>query len=245
MLRPLSTSELLEVWERGLAEHPVERAHSLLAVACPGTPREELRRLTVGQRDACLFVLRGLTFGPQAVGLATCPDCSERHELVFPLADLGVIPAGKPDDVLEFAEGGIELSFRLPNSADLAAIGDQTDPTRARLRLFERCLLSVRRDGSGIAASELPDQIIDLVSERMGQADPQGDVEIALCCKSCNREWQEPFDILSFFWTEIHAWANKILMEVHSLASSYGWSEADILAMHPWRRHFYLEMAGR
>jgi hypothetical protein len=244
-MRPLSTSELLEVWERGLAEHPAQRAQSLLAAACPERRAEELSRLTAGQRDACLFVLRGWTFGAQAVGLATCPDCGERHELMFPLADLGSAPAGKPEEVLEFSGDGFEITFRLPNSADLTDIGDQTEVSRAKRKLFERCLLSVRRDASDIAGSELPAHIVDLVSERMGQADPQGDVLIGLCCKSCNREWQEPFDILSFFWTEIHAWANKILREVHSLASAYGWSEADILAMHPWRRHFYLEMAGR
>ena len=32
---------------------------------------------------------------------------------------------------------------------------------------------------------------------------------------------------------------------LHGPSSGYGWSEADILAMHPWRRHFYLELAGR
>lgn len=243
-MRPLSTSELLGVWERGLAEHLVERAHTLLVAACPGTPPDELRRLSVGQRDACLFALREWIFGPQAVGLATCPDCGERHELALCLADLGSIPASESGDAIALSEDRFELSFRLPNSVDLAAIADQRDVSCARLALFERCLLSVRRDGIDISANAVPEEIVNLVSERMGKADPQGDIEIALCCSNCNRKWQEPFDILSFFWTEIHAWACKILTEVHSLASAYGWREADILAMHPWRRQFYLEMAG-
>jgi hypothetical protein len=40
-MRPLSTSELLGVWKLGLAEHPVERAHALLVVACPETSPDE------------------------------------------------------------------------------------------------------------------------------------------------------------------------------------------------------------
>jgi len=243
-MRPLSTSELLGVWERGLAERPVERAHALLVVACPEIPPDDLRRLSVGQRDACLFALRGWTFGPEAVGLATCPDCGERHELTFPLADLTAIPGAEAFDGTALTEDGFELSFRLPNSLDLAAIASQKDAACARLQLFERCLLSVRREGRDVSPGDVPEEVITQVAERMGKADPQGDIEIALCCSKCHRRWQEPFDIVSFFWTEIHAWAGKILMEVHSLASAYGWREADILAMHPWRRQFYLEIAG-
>jgi hypothetical protein len=52
------------------------------------------------------------------------------------------------------------------------------------------------------------------------------------------------FDIASYFWDEINAWANRILREVHILASRYGWSERDILALSPWRRQFYLDMVN-
>src|SRR5258708_2661882 len=230
-MHPLSTSELLRVWERGLAERPVERAHALLVVACPEILPDDLRQLSVGQRDACLFALRGWTFGPEAVGLATCPDCGERHELTFPLANLTAIPAGKAFDGTALTEDGFELSFRLPNSVDLAAIASLKDAECARLHLFERCLLSARREGRHVSAREVPEEVIAQVAEQMGKADPQADIELALCCSKCNRRWQEPFDIVSFFWAEIHAWACKILMEGQSLASAYGWREEDIMAM--------------
>jgi hypothetical protein len=50
--------------------------------------------------------------------------------------------------------------------------------------------------------------------------------------------------VVAYFWSEINAWAYRLLGEVHSLASAYGWREEDILAMSPWRRHVYLEMVG-
>ena len=53
--------------------------------------------------------------------------------------------------------------------------------------------------------------------------------------------WQLTLDIVSFLWSEISSLAKRHLREVHTLAWAYGWSEADILAMSPARRQFYLE----
>jgi hypothetical protein len=63
-----------------------------------------------------------------------------------------------------------------------------------------------------------------------------------LCCSSCKRELQAELDIVSFFWTEINSWAMRMLREIHSLASTYGWTESDILAMSAARRQVYLEL---
>jgi len=52
------------------------------------------------------------------------------------------------------------------------------------------------------------------------------------------------FDILTYLWSEIEDWAQRLLLEVHTLALAYGWSERDILAMSPRRRRLYLEMVG-
>jgi hypothetical protein len=49
---------------------------------------------------------------------------------------------------------------------------------------------------------------------------------------------------VTFFWKEIAAHAKRLLREVHILAAAYKWREADILAMNPNRRQYYLEMVG-
>jgi len=51
-MHTLSASELLNVWEQGLTQPPVQRALTLLAVACPDTPPVALAELSIGQRDA-------------------------------------------------------------------------------------------------------------------------------------------------------------------------------------------------
>ena len=83
------------------------------------------------------------------------------------------------------------------------------------------------------------------IIDQMALADPQADVQLNLSCPACNHHWQSVFDIVSFFWSEIHAWAQRTLREIHALASAYGWREADILALSPRRRQLYLEMIGK
>jgi hypothetical protein len=48
--------------------------------------------------------------------------------------------------------------------------------------------------------------------------------------------------VVAFFWEEIDVWAERTLSDVHRLASAYGWSESDILALGPRRRQRYLAL---
>ena len=70
----------------------------------------------------------------------------------------------------------------------------------------------------------------------MSGADPMADIHLALNCPSCEHKWEAPFDIVAFLWREISAAARRLLREVHTLASAYGWTETEILALSPARR---------
>ena len=78
----------------------------------------------------------------------------------------------------------------------------------------------------------------------MSEADPQADLEIDLACPACDHCWQASFDIESFFWSELSAWAKRLLGDVHILASAYGWRETDILNLPPQRRRVYLDLVN-
>jgi hypothetical protein len=67
-------------------------------------------------------------------------------------------------------------------------------------------------------------------------------VELSLACPDCGNAWKQDFDILSFFWAELDAWARRLLSDVHVLASTYGWTEEQTLSLSPLRRRAYLEM---
>jgi uncharacterized protein (UPF0212 family) len=243
-MRALSASELLSAWEQGQAQPPVQQALRLLAAACPEMTSEALARLSIGQRDASLLTLREWTFGPQLVGLANCPHCNERLELTFNIADIRASPKNEPEEVHSLSVAESVVRWRLPNSLDAMAMSGSHDVDEARKLLLARCVLTVQQGSEERSTDQLPPEIANAVVQQMAEADPQADVQLALACPACGHAWQAAFDIISFFWSEINAWAYRTLREVHTLAQAYGWTERDILALSPQRQQFYLEMAA-
>jgi hypothetical protein len=243
-MNALSSSKLLRVWERALDEAPAGRSLALLAAACPEMSPEELASVSVGRRDRMLLALRERTFGPRLVSLAPCDACGEALELSFDVADISTEPEAEAAGELTVEADGYEVSFRLPNGGDLLAVAGHGDVESGRRLLLARCVLRAARGGAAAAVEELPAGVLDAVEARMAEADPQADVRLALTCPACAHRWLATFDVVSYFWSEVNAWAYRVLGEVHRLASAYGWREEDILAMSPWRRHVYLEMVG-
>jgi hypothetical protein len=243
-MRPLAASDILKVWEQGEAQSAIERALTMLAEACPEVPRAELASLSVQQRDAQLFELRELTFGPQLAGFTTCPQCQERLEFTLNITALGYhSAAASTGNEFECETDEYTWRFRLPNSHDLAAAAGCVDVTTARRLLVERCVLQVRCGGDVIAG--IADEAITQFAERLGEYAPAAEVCLAFVCPACGHQWRAFFDIAAFFWVEIVAQARRLLREVHLLASAYGWREADVLALSARRRQAYLEMIGR
>lgn len=243
-MHALSTSELMSVWERGLTLPRAQQALLLLALACPETPPEALAQLSIGQRDSRLLTLREWSFGHQLAAVAICPHCGERLELMFASSDIRVNADEGQRDIYSFDSEEYRVRFRLPNSLDLMAVADSPTVDAAREEIFRRCLLSLQYHGQEQPPDPLPQAVFHAIVGQMAEADPQAEVQLSLACPACNHLWQTVFDIVAFFWSEIDAWAHRILRDIHTLASAYGWSEADILALSPRRRQCYLEMAG-
>lgn len=244
MVRPLSTLDLLEVWEVGEDQHPLDRALTLLAIACPELTWDELAALSIGQRDARLLALRERTCGPRLNGFAECPRCAERLEFGMAVADLRVAEPGAEEEARELTVDGLALRFRPPNSRDIAAVLDSQNPVESRGRILRRCVLEASRDGAPVAASDLPNEVITRLARRMAECDPQAEILLDLRCPACDHGWRVLFDIVEFFWAELVARTRRLLREVHTLARAYGWREVDILRMSSRRRHFYLEMVS-
>lgn len=228
-MRALSASELLSVWEIGSRQVPLQRALTMLAVACPEISSESLAGLTIGRRDARLLALREMTFGSEITGVTDCPECGETIELSFNSSDLRPPNETEPPNELAVKSNGSEVRFRLPTGADLLAVSNAE-------QLLERCLLN--------GGDKLTENVRAAVAERMSSVDPMADIQLALNCPNCEHKWAPPFDIVAFFWREISAAARRLLREVHTLASAYGWTESEILSLSPARRRAYLEMAS-
>jgi hypothetical protein len=243
-MQALTAQQLLPIWESGRAQMPVQRALTVLAAACPESSVESLAALSIGRRDASLLQLREWAFGPRLDAISHCPQCGERLEFSFTADDIRPGTGNELADAATLAVENYEINFRLPNSFDLMAVATCGSKDRKALRqmLTKRCVLQACHQDAEIAAEQLPESVVTALSRHMAEADQQADIRLALDCPNCQHRWEALFDILSFFWGEIDAWAGRMVREVHLLASAYGWAEKDILTMSPDRRLIYLSM---
>lgn len=248
-MRPLTPSDELRIWEHGRRQTLASRSLMLLAAALPDSKSDDLARLPIGRRDALLLSLRESMFGSRIEGIAVCPECGESLDLMFSVAEIRAADHSETTDVAThhlLKLDGFEVVFRPPDSTDLEAIGECADADAGREKLLERCAIQVGRGDSQTAellsVKELPQPVLTALVQKMDEVDPQANVKLSLECPACHHAWQAVFDIASFFWGEITDWAKRVLRQVHVIASSYGWSEEDILAMTAERRSYYVEM---
>jgi hypothetical protein len=237
-MRSPDSEELLTVWERGLAEKSVARGLALLELVHPDMSADAIAGLSIGVRDGMLLDLRELLFGRKIVGLIECPACGDTLQTEVATSDLRATPLDEP---LEIRRSNYALNLHLLDSRDQIAAERVRPEERGRL-LLERCVTSARLSGQPTPVAQLPAEVIEAVEDRIAELDPQSDVQLALCCPACGHQWRAAFDILSFLWAELGQWAVRTLRDVHQLASAYGWSARDILALSPIRRRHYLGM---
>lgn len=237
-------AQLLQVWERGGDPSAATRALLLLGCSCDDeASAEALAALPLGRRDALLLALRERLFGAAIDVVTACPQCAAAVEATFRCSDLR-LPQPATAPALEYLAHDIRVPFRLPDSNDLLALEHCGDAAAARALLLERCVLDARQGVVSRALPDLPRELQAGIAQAMAQADPQADLQLAFRCPDCNHEWQPLFDIARFLWQELHAWALHLLREVDTLAATYHWAEADILALSPRRRQAYLELCA-
>jgi hypothetical protein len=216
----LTEAALLAAWEAGLDLTPAARGAVLASSAGGG----DVASLPLGDRDRLLFDLRESCFGTALVCELDCPACAERLQIEIATTQLRVEANAAPADVVT-PDG--TLRVRPVTGADLVGLG-----TDRRRTLIRRCVLD---------AGELSDTALEVVAARLPELDPQADITVSLSCDACGHEWDDPFDICDYLWTELDAYARRLLYEVHSLALAYGWSEAEVLAVSPHRRRLYID----
>lgn len=244
-MQSLSAEQIVQLWELGQGQHPLDRALTCLAMALPGRSLEDLAALSLGRRDSYLLTLRELTFGPRLNSVASCPYCQETVEFVLSIEDIRISPSDpKEEPSLCWQASDTQVKFRLPNSLDLAATLGLETIESAREALLERCVLAASHLGQATTVAQLPPVVRNELGQAITQADPQADIKLDLSCPACSHSWQLVFDIGEFLWAEITTTAQRLLLDIHRLASAYKWREADILGMSNQRRQYYLNLVS-
>src|SRR4051794_10422397 len=120
-MRVLGAAEITRLVEWGENKHALDRALVLLRLAHPEASREELIRLPVGVRDRLLLEVRRSLFGSRLDLVVRCKACRLTLEFKMTVEELLVAPP-PPAEHSRLERDSYQLSFRLPNSADLAAV---------------------------------------------------------------------------------------------------------------------------
>jgi hypothetical protein len=241
MIRTPAPGELLDAWDAGLSLPPLHRSAPLLRAAT-GLDGAALEELGIGERDRVLVQLRELLFGHKLHALVDCQSCGIVLELE--LATSTLLGASGGPELVEVDAEGYRLSCRVPRASDLADAAATGSVGAARDVLVSRAVVSAELDGQPVAPVDLPDRVVTAVAAALADAEPLAHVELPINCDACGATWSRPLDIDGYLWREVDAWATRLLGEIHALATAYGWSESDILALSPRRRRRYLELVG-
>jgi hypothetical protein len=233
-MRALSNVDYLDLWERGFGLHPLNRGLLVLGAVFPDEPHGSLADWPLGRRNSALAETHGACFGPNLQGQISCPQCTVQLEFQM---DVRRFISENPNPTIAIVVKG--HSFRLPTSRDLARTAHENNLRVAAIQVAETCRIEPREK------IDWRDEELEEIGEAMASADPMAEIRLAFVCTECGHRWDEALDIAAFLWAEIEARAKRLLMEVHALASAYGWNEKEILLLSEPRRRLYLEMAQR
>jgi hypothetical protein len=228
--------DLLEAWTECRGNAPVEVGVAVLARSMSEAERADVGSWSLARRNAALIELRMSVWGRELEGIVECPVCDGGIEFTLDLEPIVADQPAAPTEIhVETARGS--LTARLPTDADLAAVALIADSDEARRVLARRCLVAT---SSGSEA--LDDDAIEAMDARMAEVDGVGATRLSLHCDECGHTWDEPVDLGRFIAEEMQCAARRVVAEVHTLASAYGWTERVVLAIPPERRRAYLEL---
>lgn len=224
---------MVQLWEDGQGLSSVER--SMLAVATWGTGIDPESSPHIDELNRQVLVLHARFFGKDMEFYALCDECGEALEFVVDTSQIA--SAAQPPTAPPLVIDDREVRCRPPVVGEVLSATRASDPRRW---LAGRCIEP--GDDATDGYPHLTDDDIDALETRLREQHPLLEVTLAIVCPDCGHEWEQTLDIDGLIWRDIDLEARGLLEDVDRLARSYGWSEADILAMSPERRRRYLEL---
>jgi predicted RNA-binding Zn-ribbon protein involved in translation (DUF1610 family) len=193
-----------------------------------GADVEHVARLPIGRRDARLLERHARR---TLDATAECPACGTAAEFSLDVDSL-LERTGEAREPTAIDVGARVITWRPPDSRDLAAAAKADDAAEAERVLLERC----------VDVSDLSDEERRVVADAMAAADPLAEVLVDMACPACGEPFVADLDVAQFVWVEVRARALALLRDVDALARAYGWTEEQVLALGDTRRAAYLEL---
>jgi hypothetical protein len=190
---------------------------------------------TLGDRNRRLLALHRDLIGTPLEARVACRRCGVDSEFLVPVEAIRDLPSHDREARVTVRLGRRPYTFRLPRMADLEAAGAAAGARGIRLTVIERCRL--RGDGG-----DIPELVAHRLAARFEALDPAANIVVNLACSGCAARLAVSVDVASFVAQSIDRLVESLLSDINTLAAAYGWDEARILALPPWRRRRYIEL---
>lgn len=207
-------------------------------LASCGEPRDAQHwwSQTLGSRIAAMLRLLAVTDAIDHLKLvAYCrqPSCAEPFEFELPLA---ILNDAVPDNgtVRVALDGVRSVSLRRPNGHDLNAWRSQ------RLESPEVAIAAMLK--SLVVEGQATLEDASVLAEALSAEDPLVAFTLSCNCPACGSPNEVSVDLEDVALSRLKQRQRMLLHEIHGLASHYGWTEAEVLAVAPSRRAQYLAM---
>lgn len=204
-----------------------------------GPEIDDVRRLAVGDRQ---FLMRRLAIhlGTDALWLTVeCAGCGKPFDAEVLQSQMPVkeAPDGFPFARVEIRKKTWEL--RVPSGLDQedVALGVSGDDPAAAVAVIEKCMAR----GGGPAVARLSAKEISRIETALEDASPEVGTSVVSDCPTCGEANEVYLDPSA----GIDPKAGELLADIHLLASTYRWSESEILRMSRDRRRSYARMIER
>lgn len=202
-------------------------------------------KLITSDRDRLLARIYIRSYGARIEATLGCRECGERFDIRFSLepilASLDTIAAERqarledPDQAdadetpMPLPDGSFRLAggsrFRLPTGEDECAILGLA-PEEAEAVLLARCLVAdheADREESPIDG--------EAIQEAMAALGPAISLDVDAWCSECGSYQAVPFDLQHYLLTALRQEQAQLALDIHWLASSYGWGLTEILGL--------------
>jgi len=190
---------------------------------------------TLNRRLQALIAVRLAGEREPATINVTCPGCGAAMELDIDVEDFVAAPAA--DEVAWKSGDGQEVRVRLPRGRDQRQwITEGTTDVSAIAGTLVTCVDAAPTPPSFLA----PNSWLDGLSDVLEVHDPLTTLALRADCPECALTSDHDLDLESLLMREFADAQRSLLDEVCRLAAAFHWTEAEIVALPPWRRARYL-----
>jgi hypothetical protein len=207
-------------------------------------------KLSISRRIACL--LRLAAMGDDFSGQVTvqCPgvDCGQVVEMDLPIPEILALQQRVEERaLLELRDGPEPVRLRRPTGVDQIRWRGKSflDPEDAREAMVSN-LISGPDDCAGestggtCAISRV--DFTDSLESKLEEFDPLTAFSIRIHCPNCAVETDFAVDLEGFALKALEKTQQRLMRDVHRMASTYHWSEEEIFRLSPQRRERYLKL---